>query len=69
MQCMEEEILAAAKLYDPNLSLKKEQLESLIHVMNNKDVIVNLPTGFGKSIIFHLLPSHWLVNSIFYNLL
>lgn len=42
--------------YDPALKLKPLQHECLHHIFMGKDVIANLPTGYGKSIIFHLLP-------------
>jgi ATP-dependent DNA helicase RecQ len=37
--------------------LKKEQRECLEKVLNNKDVLAVLPTGYGKSLIYQLLPS------------
>ncbi|KAH3886486.1 hypothetical protein DPMN_010496 [Dreissena polymorpha] len=43
--------------YDEKLVLKEKQSEVLLHLLNKKgDLIVNLPVGYGKSIIFHLLP-------------
>ena len=36
--------------------LKKEQVEAVKCFMNGNDVFVSLPTGFGKSIIYALLP-------------
>ena len=33
---------------------QKEAIRSI--VVNNKDVLVNLPTGFGKSLIYQALP-------------
>ena len=35
-------------------SLKKEQESAMPHIFNGKDVMAILPTGFGKSYIFHL---------------
>ena len=38
------------------ISLKVEQKQCIEAVLQRKDVFVTLPTGFGKSMIFHLLP-------------
>lgn len=42
--------------YDENLSLKPKQLDALKKIYEGKDTLVLLPTGYGKSVIFHLLP-------------
>lgn len=39
------------------LELKKEQLEAIKSLVAGKDVFVALPTGFGKSLCFAVLPS------------
>ncbi len=36
--------------------LNPEQEECLVHILNGGDVVALLPTGFGKSKIFQLLP-------------
>ena len=36
--------------------LKEKQLESLISVLKGRDTFAILPTGYGKSLIYHLLP-------------
>ena len=38
-------------------NLKKEQRECLEKVLSNEDVLAVLPTGYGKSLIYQLLPS------------
>jgi len=38
-------------------SLKPKQLEAISAFLSGKDVFVSLPTGYGKSIIFALLPA------------
>ena len=38
------------------ISLTVEQKQCIEAVLQRKDVFVTLPTGFGKSMIFHLLP-------------
>ena len=43
-------------VYCPGLQLKEKQLEALRQVYhNNSNLLVNLPTGYGKSVIFHIL--------------
>ena len=36
--------------------LKPEQEECLLNILNGGDVVALLPTGFGKSLIYQLLP-------------
>ncbi len=36
--------------------LKQEQEESIVQLVSGKDVFVSLPTGFGKSLCYILLP-------------
>ena len=36
--------------------LKEEQLETLQSLMNGEDTLAVLPTGYGKSLIYILLP-------------
>ena len=51
-------VRASIEKYDANFKLKPKQLECLnLLAKENRDVIVNLPVGYGKSLIFHLLPS------------
>lgn len=40
----------------PSLNFKPLQLKCLEYVFKGQDIIGILPTGFGKSILFHLLP-------------
>lgn len=44
---------SAAKL---GIELKEKQREALLAFCQGRDVFVSLPTGYGKSIIFGLLP-------------
>ena len=37
--------------------LRAEQKQSPLHLITGRDVFVNLPTGFGKSPIYLLVPS------------
>ncbi len=37
--------------------LKPKQEECLVHILNEGDVVALLPTGFGKSLIYQLLPT------------
>jgi len=36
--------------------LKPEQTEAILTIVSGKDVFVSLPTGYGKSIIYGILP-------------
>ena len=41
--------------YDRNLCLKVRQLEIFDHLWKRgRDITVSLPTGYGKSLVFHL---------------
>ena len=40
----------------PNISLKDEQTCSIREAFSRKDVFVFLPTGFGKSLCYQVLP-------------
>jgi len=39
------------------IQLKDKQLEAVYHFCCGNDVFVSLPTGYGKSIIYAILPS------------
>ena len=43
-----------------NVNLKVKQVICLQAIYHGRDVVAVLPTGYGKSIIFHLLPSLFL---------
>ncbi|XP_060572949.1 uncharacterized protein LOC132730885 [Ruditapes philippinarum] len=45
------------KELNPSFSLKPKQLECLNHIIEGRDVLVNLPVGYGKSLIYQMLPS------------
>ena len=47
---------ALAKLKKDDLQLKDEQRAAIRHVYQEKDVFLWLPTGFGKSICYEILP-------------
>jgi superfamily II DNA or RNA helicase len=49
---------ALAKTNSTHIKLKEEQKEAVHQVVNGRDVIAVLPTGFGKSLIYHLLPTY-----------
>ena len=45
------------RAYDKNIVLREKQREALEYLASKKgDLVVSLPVGYGKSIIFHLLP-------------
>ena len=39
------------------MRLKEEQLVAVEQFVSGKDVFVSLPTGFGKSLIYGILPA------------
>ena len=39
-----------------NVKLKDKQLEAVLSFMSGNDVFVSLPTGYGKSLIYGILP-------------
>ena len=47
---------ALCKLKSKEFALKTQQREAVKHVWEGKDVFVLLPTGFGKSLIYQVLP-------------
>ena len=52
---MAEEAIISQKLNLLKISsLKAEQKEAVVALLNGKDVMAILPTGFGKSVIFQL---------------
>ncbi|CAC5381070.1 unnamed protein product [Mytilus coruscus] len=53
---MEEAIRNVQCQLYPQLTLKPEQLSSIQNIIEGNNVKVNLPVGFGKSVIFHMLP-------------
>ena len=42
----------AVNKYDERITVKPKQMEALCHVLNGHDVLVSLPVGYGKSLIF-----------------
>ena len=40
-----------------NINVKPKQVKCLEAVYNGRDLVAVLPTGYGKSMIFHLLPA------------
>ena len=47
---------ALEKVGNPDMRIKKEQIASIRSVFNGNNVLVWLPTGFGKSICYETLP-------------
>lgn len=57
MQCDFDEALQFAKeCLNINFELKEKQIQTLKSLYEGHDTMAVLPTGFGKSIIFQLLP-------------
>lgn len=51
---VEQAIRQASKVV--GLTLKPKQLEAVVNFCNGKDVFVSFPTGYGKSIVYGILP-------------
>ena len=47
---------ALAKIKENNFILTKEQEESVLAVFSGQDMVVCLPTGHRKSVIFEVIP-------------
>ena len=39
-----------------SISIRSQQREALLHILSGRDMFVDLPTEFGKSLIFELTP-------------
>ena len=44
------------------MTLKDKQMEAILTFLSGQDVFVTLPTGYGKSLIFGLLP--WIFDEL-----
>ena len=54
---VEREFASIAQEYQLGIPrLKNEQIDIIISVLQKKDTIGILPTGFGKSVTFYVLP-------------
>ena len=42
---------------DPSMLIRPRQLQAIINIVHGKDTLAILPTSYGKSMIFRLLPS------------
>ena len=51
---VESAIIETAKTF--GITLKDKQFEAIYNFCLRKDVFISLPTGYGKSIIYGLLP-------------
>lgn len=52
------DLAVAATVAEMKLSqLKDKQMEAVCAFVNGKDTFVALPTGYGKSIVYGILPS------------
>ncbi len=55
-ECGSSYFLRLERLKCPEMQLKPEQMEAIRHVYEGKGTFVWLPTGFGKSICYEVLP-------------
>ncbi|XP_053389340.1 uncharacterized protein LOC128552334 [Mercenaria mercenaria] len=49
-------IFDAVHDYNASIDPKPKQIEAFEYFLAGKDVIVNLPVGYGKSLVYHVLP-------------
>lgn len=57
-----EDVLSSLKI---NFKLKTLQKDCLKHIMNGRDVFAVLPTGYGKTVIYTVLPMLlWQINDV-----
>jgi bloom syndrome protein len=54
VRCSRDAMMEAAK--EMNISLKEKQEEAIAAFVGGRDTFVSLPTGYGKSIIYGILP-------------
>jgi len=54
--CVVNEVRQLLNDFDPALVLKNKQIECYEHILSGKDVFVNLPVEYGKSLVYQLLP-------------
>ena len=45
-----------SELFGPEFRVRPEQKEAVFSVLHRKDTLVVLPTGYGKSFVFQVLP-------------
>ena len=70
MSCLDNAVkFATNKLYCHDVKLKDEQFRAVESVLRGKDVLAVLPTGFGKSLIYQILPDVFDYMSAYSNLM
>jgi superfamily II DNA helicase RecQ len=42
--------------YNKTLQIREKQLAALCCLLRGEDVLLNVPVGYGKSLVYHLLP-------------
>ncbi len=52
----EEKLAKTLSTYNNDLVLKHKQKIALSEIYKDRDIVASLPTGYGKSVIYHLLP-------------
>ena len=51
-------VCQCVKEYDASITLRPKQVESLNFLAReNRDLIVNLPVGYGKTLVYHIIPN------------
>ena len=55
-KALEEALAIVLKTFDGVDELSAEQTDGIINFIRRKDVLAVLPTGFGKSLLFQLIP-------------
>ena len=55
-RAVQESIEKVLETFDGVGNLSAEQSDSVCNFILRKDLLAMLPTGFGKSLLFHLIP-------------
>ena len=53
---VKEAVRNVVKTFDGVENLSPEQMDGIVNFISRKDVLAVLPTGFGKSLLFQLIP-------------
>ena len=55
-RAVQEEVRKVLETFDGVINLSAEQRDGVCHSIRGEDVLAVLPTGFGKSLLFQIIP-------------